>query len=71
MDRPSSEIWAETMRTAELIRGYRPSLERLEQRVATQEFTSQDMRLLVEVAWDAESLASLIEELQRRGATVA
>jgi hypothetical protein len=69
VDRSRQEIWGEITRTAELVRGYRPSLENLENKIATGELEAKDSQVLIELASDAEILAGLIEQLQHLGVT--
>ena len=69
MERSRQQIWDEITRTAELIRGYRPSLEDLEDKILTGELEAEDSKVLIELAADAEILAGLIEQLQGRGVT--
>jgi hypothetical protein len=69
VERSNQEIWEEITRTAQLIRGYGESLRGLEQRILVGELAAEDSRVLVELASDAEILAGLIEQLQRRGVT--
>ena len=68
MERSNQEIWEEIVRTAALIRGYEPTLSKLEKKLLFGEL-SEDAAVLPQLASDAQILAGLIEQLQRRGAT--
>jgi hypothetical protein len=64
--RPATDLWNEIVRTAALIRGYEPMLEKVRERLLFDRLTGDDARNLTEIVSDAQILVGLIEELDRR-----
>jgi hypothetical protein len=55
------------VRTAELIRSYGPTIERVEKNMAEDRLTSDDALVLAQIVSDAQILVGLIEQLAQRG----
>ena len=64
--RAAIEVWEEIVRTAALIRGSGPTLDKIRERVLYDSLTAVDAKAMTEIVSDALILVSLIEQLDRK-----
>jgi hypothetical protein len=69
MERSSAEIWAEVLRTAAVIRGHQPTIDRVEEKIMSDRLGGDDASALAQIVSDAIILAGLVEQLERRTAS--